>query len=283
MAPIIVEPLPMSEETLATGCLKSKAAKEASLVVPESASGNCKVCKEPEPEGMDSCVAKREPEPESPEVSPREPESEPSSPTARPRRETLTIFDWDDTLLCSSFLSAHSKDGELPSATKQHLRNIEASTRQLLEFAIRRGKCIIVTNAVEGWVEYSAAKYLPGLCDVLAKVQVISARSTYGQTMPDQADEWKVQAFRALRQQLGDQVHLNLTVIGDSEMEMLAGKVLSQEFDHVVLKTIKLKEAPSPEDLFKEHQVISQKFEKILIAPRELSISLSRKWAGSAA
>jgi len=229
------------------------------------------------------CSGSQEPEPESPQESPREPESEPEGAGARPRQKTVTIFDWDDTLLCSSFLRAHAKDEDaaLPSGVLPHFRSIEAAAARLLELAARRGECVIVTNAVEGWVEYSAAKYLPSVCEVLGKVRIVSARSVHGESMPGQVGRWKAEAFRAVCEQFADEgVRLNLTVIGDSELEMNAARAMRQEFEHALVKTVKLQELPSPEDLSKELAVVSQKFEKILAAPRELSISLARKWPG---
>mmetsp|Transcript_29646 Transcript_29646/g.84700 ORF Transcript_29646/g.84700 Transcript_29646/m.84700 type:complete len:464 (+) Transcript_29646:85-1476(+) len=197
--------------------------------------------------------------------------------------ETVIIFDWDDTLLCSSFLRAHVRDEDkgLPKSARPHFRSIEATAVRLLGLAAQRGHCIIVTNAVEGWVEHSAAKYVPGLCEALGAVRIVSARSAHGEQMPGQERQWKAEAFRAVcRQFAGEGRRLNLTVIGDSEMEMGAARAIRQEFEHVLVKTVKLQELPSPEDLSKELAVVSQKFEKILAAPRELSISLARKWPG---
>mmetsp|Transcript_45768 Transcript_45768/g.121359 ORF Transcript_45768/g.121359 Transcript_45768/m.121359 type:complete len:285 (+) Transcript_45768:82-936(+) len=232
------------------------------------------------------CSGSQEPEPESPQESPREPESEPEGAGARPRQKTVTIFDWDDTLLCSSFLRAHVRDEDkgLPKSARPHFRSIEATAVRLLGLAAQRGHCIIVTNAVEGWVEHSAAKYVPGLCEALGAVRIVSARSAHGEQMPGQERQWKAEAFRAVcRQFAGEGRRLNLTVIGDSEMEMGAARAIRQEFEHVLVKTVKLQELPSPEDLSKELAVVSQKFEEILASPRELSISLARRWSGRAA
>ncbi|CAK0886090.1 unnamed protein product, partial [Prorocentrum cordatum] len=86
--------------------------------------------------------------------------------------------------------------------------------------------------------------------------------------MPGQERQWKAEAFRAVcRQFAGEGRRLNLTVIGDSEMEMGAARAIRQEFEHVLVKTVKLQELPSPEDLSKELAVVSQKGDPG-IAPR---------------
>jgi hypothetical protein len=41
---------------------------------------------------------------------------------------------------------------------------------------VKYGKTYIITNAGEGWVEYSAKKFLPSLVQILNKIEIISAR-----------------------------------------------------------------------------------------------------------
>ena len=49
----------------------------------------------------------------------------------------------------------------------------------MLELAVKYGKVYIITNAAEGWVEFSAAKFMPDVLPVLDKVTIISARTKY--------------------------------------------------------------------------------------------------------
>jgi len=44
---------------------------------------------------------------------------------------------------------------------------------------MKYGKTFIITNAAEGWVEYSAERYMPSLLPVLEKITIISARTRY--------------------------------------------------------------------------------------------------------
>lgn len=50
--------------------------------------------------------------------------------------------------------------------------------------AVNYGKTFIITNAAEGWVEYSAQRYLPSLVPILEKIPIISARSRYQPHFP---------------------------------------------------------------------------------------------------
>ena len=44
----------------------------------------------------------------------------------------------------------------------------------LLTLAMKLGQTFIITNAMRGWVEYSASKYVPALLPILEKITVIS-------------------------------------------------------------------------------------------------------------
>lgn len=54
---------------------------------------------------------------------------------------------------------------------------------------------IIITNSDEGWVKYSAERYLPNLIPILENYRVISARTRYEKFYPNQPLCWKAAAF----------------------------------------------------------------------------------------
>lgn len=75
--------------------------------------------------------------------------------------QTCIIFDWDDTILCTSVLSPYHyllKDSrrKIPKEIKQHLALLYEHAQLMLQKAKSFGKTYIVTNAAEGWVELSA-------------------------------------------------------------------------------------------------------------------------------
>jgi len=80
-----------------------------------------------------------------------------------PKHQTVIIFDWDDTLLCTSYLNLR-QDQNLSGTTERHLREIEGAARKLLELAMTLGHTFIITNAMNGWVEYSSAKWCQKCC-----------------------------------------------------------------------------------------------------------------------
>lgn len=69
---------------------------------------------------------------------------------------TTFIYDWDDTLLCTSFLNKKSRNfNGRQSADKvvQYLENLQEVVCNVLEKSLRNGKVILITNAVTNWVD----------------------------------------------------------------------------------------------------------------------------------
>lgn len=199
-----------------------------------------------------------------------------------PKHQTVIIFDWDDTLLCTSFLNLRQErmDQPLPAAVEKHLRGIEQAGIRLLELSQRMGHTFIITNAMNGWVEYSAAKYVPAWLPVLQKIRVISARTRYEAQFPGNVSKWKISAFLEVQKQLDSQIITNLISLGDSNFEMDAVHVMGKEFSQALIKTIKFRENPSPEELLKQLELVGMKFERIVENARNLKIGLERKWVG---
>lgn len=80
---------------------------------------------------------------------------------------SVVIFDWDDTLLCTSYLSGF-QFLELSEDAKTLVKNLDGyavrhkvNQHKLLNKAKEYGDLYLVTNAAKGWVEYSSKLYLP--------------------------------------------------------------------------------------------------------------------------
>merc|ERR1712039_782534 len=112
-------------------------------------------------------------------------------------------------------------------------------------------------------------------------VRVISARTNYEPYFPGEVNKWKIQAFLEVQKQLDSQIITNLISLGDSNFEMEAVQVVGKEFAEALVKTIKFRENPSPEELLKQLELVSQKLERIVENARNLKIGLERKWVGA--
>jgi hypothetical protein len=191
----------------------------------------------------------------------------------QPRHQTVTIFDWDDTLLCTSWIHRfYSKGGhtEVPAWYQNKFRSIERAASQLLELALNRGQVFIITNAVDGWIEHCAAQWLPGLLPILGRVPLISARTRFESRHPVDVSRWKKCAFGELQKKLPDGLITNLLSIGDSQFEMDAVHAMSKNFDEALVKTIKFKEHPTPEELEGQLQCLVHNFPGIVESTKKL-------------
>jgi hypothetical protein len=195
-----------------------------------------------------------------------------------PSHQTVIIFDWDDTLLCTSWLNAAKEHGmELTKTVQQHLRGIERTVIQLLDLAQKLGHVFIITNAMQGWVEYSAAQWLPGLLPELVRLPVISARTRFESKYPTDVSRWKVSAFFEVKKLLPEDIVTNLLSVGDAQYEMDAVHAIGKEFDAAIVKTVKFRENPTPEELLKQLELVTKQFQRIVENGRNLKIGLERK------
>lgn len=197
-------------------------------------------------------------------------------------RETVIVFDWDDTLLSSSFLAArgHTLDSDLPfdAEVVEHLRKLEASVIEALVLAQRHGKVVIITNAETGWVQLSAQKFIPRVLPVVQQLTVVSARSTYESLYPDAPLKWKYCAFfdrlTALFADAGDEPK-NIISFGDSQVEREAVRAVSRNFSNAMCKSVKFAERPSLEQLVRQVELVTNCFQSIVTHDGDLDLMLT--------
>jgi len=195
----------------------------------------------------------------------------------QPKHQTVIIFDWDDTLLCTRFLGQY-EGRRLPKDVKAYLKLIEDNAKRLLERSLKLGHTFIITNAVDWWVKESAARWIPGLLPTLEKIRIISARSRYGKSgaIPSDVGQWKIDTFKDLQKELDIPGVTNLIAIGDSHYEMEAAHVMAGEFAETVVKTMKFRENPTAEELAKELALVEDKLDGFVGAACNLTMSLKR-------
>jgi hypothetical protein len=188
-------------------------------------------------------------------------------PLRPPSHQTVIIFDWDDTLLCTSYLNyKNCLTGldHLPESKRETLRSIDKASAQLIELASSLGQTFIITNALECWVEYTAKVWAPSLVPLLEKVKVVSARSQYEGQHPGDVPKWKEEAFKDVGRNFDKEVVTNLVSVGDSHYEMDAAETMGKEFQHAAVKLVKFRPQPSPEELMKQLTYLVGRFEKIV-------------------
>jgi len=196
-----------------------------------------------------------------------------------PKHQSVVIFDWDDTLLCTSFLRKQDYHPGDSDDDDECLQRIVQHSKSLLETAIATADTYIITNAQAGWVEESAARWAPELLPVLRRVRVISARDKFEATFPDDVRQWKIQAFLEVQRQLAATPITNLVALGDADYEIEAARIMGDEFVEGLVKTVKFQPHPDPEEHLKQLEVVDKNLERMIASARNLKVALERKRA----
>jgi hypothetical protein len=207
-----------------------------------------------------------------------------------PCPDTMIIFDWDDTLLASSFLSSrgYRLDTEMEknndhAMVEAQLRELETSVASLLTLAQQYGSVHVVTNAETGWVQLSAQKFMPGLVPLLSKVSVLSARSTFEPAHPDAPLKWK---FFAFQEKLANHYSTewkstwaggkkNVISFGDSHVEREAVRAVTRGMASTRCKSVKFAERPSTEQLRRQIELVTNCFHYIHQHDGDLDLQLT--------
>jgi len=114
------------------------------------------------------------------------------------------------------------------------------------------------------------------------QIHVVSARTQYEHLYPQEVGQWKQQAFLDLVRVKGQVYSLdrdmlaNLMVVGDGDFEIAAGQNLAHEFERCLLKTVKMVDMPTPDELIKQLKTIGGKLDYIINNVRNMNIKLER-------
>lgn len=195
----------------------------------------------------------------------------------------IFFFDWDDTLLCTSYLQPTGAfvEMEINKRDKEVISNLDSLVSKLLLKAMNLGAVFLVTNGAPGWVELSSKKFYPKTSNILKKIRVVSARGICERKLPGDMRQWKKVAFKyALDSMRGINKNIvtNIICLGDSIIEMEASLYIKEFFPNAYLKTIKFKENPTHTELEKELKIISAQLDSIMNNnDKNLSIKVTRK------
>lgn len=195
----------------------------------------------------------------------------------------VLIFDWDDTLLCSSWLAARNlrldEPEVVPAAVRTQLESLEEAAINALEKAKAYGTVLIITNAEAGWVELSAQKFMPRVVPYLRDLRIISARTEFEPSWPDSPVDWKVQSFMKEVGNFVDRVdvkeHKNILSFGDSIHERTAVQHATKRLTDHSCKSIKFVERPTVDQLTRQLDLIVAWMDDIALHRGNLDLMLT--------
>lgn len=146
---------------------------------------------------------------------------------------TLFIFDWDDTLFPTTYITSNFRD-----LYSVNFNSLDVFLYNFFSFLIRYGDILIVTNANKKWIDI-LLYFLPNTKNILSKYNIISARD---QATTKNYNDWKTEIF------LKNINYINkyniIFNVGDSECEHIALKKLLVKLNNK--KTISYKFITNP-------------------------------------
>mmetsp|Transcript_67965 Transcript_67965/g.196898 ORF Transcript_67965/g.196898 Transcript_67965/m.196898 type:complete len:323 (-) Transcript_67965:364-1332(-) len=200
--------------------------------------------------------------------------------------ETLFIFDWDDTILPSSWIQRQGlrldSNSTVSHAQRESLAEASAAASETLRLAKQAGTVVLVTNAERGWIELSCLKFLPSLLPIIENVRIVSARTNFERAVHWSPLEWKVLAFEAeIARSCGalalvdPSKRKNIHSLGDSVHEREALQRATFGLPNCCSKALKFVDRPDIGQLLSQHALITRSFEQIVQHDGDLDLSIN--------
>jgi hypothetical protein len=204
----------------------------------------------------------------------------------------LVIFDFDDTLLPTSWLKQKDlfRAGHGGSMTKNSVAMMALKAHaQLVEETLRAGratgKVSIVTLASESWVESSARDYLPGI-DWPGLLRELDITVYHARKKGCSSDEEAVQrkqesmarCVQDWRDASGQDSVAGVLSIGDSKVEreaLVRSLGAWPASSRPVCKTLKLMDAPSLSDLSKQLRHLIKRLKHLATSTKGFDIAIT--------
>lgn len=196
------------------------------------------------------------------------------------KEDPLIIFDWDDTLFPTTWLEKQELLLDhtviLEDEERAELSTLAERVICTLQTARACGTVVIVTNAMEGWVEVSCQRFMPSLWPYIAGLRVVSARSTYQDELPT---EWKCAAFadevRAhYRMQVAGE-RRNVVSLGDSLNEQRALVAVTQGVPNCFAKSLKFMDEPHISQLIEQHEFLTSQLQEVVDHEGSLDVEVA--------
>lgn len=189
--------------------------------------------------------------------------------------ETLVIFDWDDTVLPSTWVQSQGLRlddvSEVSPSQMQQLTQVASAAAETLQIAAQLGTVVLVTNAERGWIELSCRKWMPSLLPFLENVKVLSARTTYETPERLSPVQWKLDAFEAEIQRIFGFECLaepdrrkNVLSLGDSIHEREALLRTTLHLPNCRTKSLKFLERPDIRHVWTQHLHVANCFNQLV-------------------
>jgi len=208
-----------------------------------------------------------------------------SNEKPKPKYNSIIIFDWDDTLFCTSYFEnkyniSVNENIKINENEKLNLLKLEEKVFKILHLAINSGDTYIVTNSSEGWINYVTSIFYPLVNKFLInsnKIKIISARKLYENEYPNNQSFWKLATFINISKLYNKNILTNIMCFGDSNLEIEAINRISPLFKESYIKAIMFMQNPNILQLNKQLKLCLNEFTKIHSLVKNISIKVIKK------
>ncbi|KAJ8906204.1 hypothetical protein NDN08_002699 [Rhodosorus marinus] len=197
------------------------------------------------------------------------------------RENSFCFLDWDDTLMFTSVLEEYldSGDNSMPDeALVEKLAILDKSVARLLIKIAGQSNVMIVSNAEMSWIDFSCSKFFPSVKRVLAAydIDVLSARDTFSDEFKEHPEDWKAQMFcrEVSRRSKAPGAKLNIVVVGDDVVDILAAERLGNLLPYATVKAVKFTKDPTVDQLLRQISLFNIQFPRVHSWPRSTVVSV---------
>ena len=196
--------------------------------------------------------------------------------------EKITILDWDDTILPTTWLFRnYCQTGQLTEEQINILEQTQQSVYEFLQCVVSNStRVIIITNAEKEWVIRSCETFFKSVYPLInEEIRIVSARDEYSNQTSIDSSLWKQYTFqRVLDGYRGcmNKKMISVFSIGDSLYERQAVMNYGKHNDDICVKSIKMMEGPSPSQLIKQQELITKHLPSMInkFEPLDLKLAL---------
>lgn len=208
--------------------------------------------------------------------------------TLPPKQDALLVFDWDDTILPTSWLlrvHALTADAPMRPEVQRQVSALALVALQTLNMAQTMGTVIIITNSAPGWVDQSCQLFMPQLLPHVRRLHIAAKPLNAPLT-------FKINAFRRECRQFR-----NLVSIGDGDAERVASLRLGADARSRMpptaagsedpqaasqwIKSVKLIELPTCQQLVSQHGMLQGRLRDVTAFQGSLDLKARAGPAGA--
>jgi hypothetical protein len=192
------------------------------------------------------------------------------------KTKTLVIFDWDDTLFPTTWVTSNNIIFDNLDATSLlYFSDIDKIISSI--FSSIKEKIIIVTNASTLWVHKCINSVLPQTKKT-TNLKIYSSRDMYQKTYPTDNFMWKKLFFEYIIKKVYGQRNFipHIISVGDADYEYFALINLYAKDNNKIVKAIKLLRYPNKEDLCNELHVLLNVLPNCIESNKNLDISFRK-------